>query len=403
MKKRDLYLSQLLNFKDKPVIKVITGIRRCGKSSLLSLYREQLLAEGIVEHAIIQINFESLAFDSIKDYRDLYEYVKGKISTSGKTYILLDEVQQVSEWEKSVNSFLVDFNVDLTITGSNAYLLSSELSTLLSGRYVEIKMLPLSFKEYLDFMEVPPKADKRPHFNRYLEFGGFPSICELDNRESIIRPFLSGIYNTVIMKDVIQRNQVRDAALLENVVKYVVENIGSPVSTKKISDYLTSHGRKTTSDTIDNYLRMLENAFILYKASRFDLKGKMQLKTLEKYYVVDTGIRNDLLGFRGADYGHILENVVYFELLRQGYQVSVGKIGTLEVDFIATKPETKLYVQVCASILDEATLERELRPLQAIPDHYEKIILTMDQPLIRDYGGIHCKNLMDFLLMGDGD
>jgi len=398
MKNRDLYLNKLIAFKDITLIKVITGMRRCGKSTLLELFNRYLLKSNVSPNNIIRMNFESLEFDYIKSYKDLYLYVKERVIKSEKTYILLDEIQQVEYWEKAVNSFLVDFDVDIYITGSNAYLLSSELSTLLSGRYVEIKMLPLSFKEYLDFNEYKAGEDKSEYFNSYLEFGGLPAITDIKDRPETIKPFLSGIYNTVIMKDVVQRNAVRDAALLENVMRFVASNIGSPVSTKKISDYLTSAGRKTSSDTIDNYLKMLESAFIIYKANRYDLKGKLHLKTLEKYYIVDTGIRNELLGFRNVDYGHILENVVYLELLRRGYEVYVGKVGTLEVDFVATKADKKVYYQVSATILTEETKERELRPLRSIQDHYEKVMLTMDKTFIKDYNGIKNINIIEFLL-----
>jgi predicted AAA+ superfamily ATPase len=288
--------------------------------------------------------------------------------------------------------------VDIYITGSNAYLLSSELSTLLSGRYVEIKMLPLSFKEYLDFNDFKEGDSREEYFNSYLQYGGLPAITDIRDRPDTIKPFLSGIYNTVIMKDIVQRNMVRDTVLLESVVRFVASNIGSTISTKKVSDYLTSAGRKTSSDTIDNYLKMLESAFILYKARRYDLKGKLHLKTLEKYYIVDTGIRNELLGFRNTDYGHILENIVYLELLRRGYEVSIGKIGSLEVDFIATKPDKKIYCQVSATILSEETRERELRPLKSIHDNYEKVILSMDKSFIRDFEGIKNVNIIDFLM-----
>lgn len=397
MKKRDLYLNKLIQFKDKQFIKVITGIRRCGKSTLLKLFKEYLLENDVNEKQIIYINFESMQFDDIKDYKLLYEYIKEHIVEDSRTYLLLDEVQEVVHWEKAVNSFLVDFNVDIYLTGSNAWLLSSELSTLLSGRYVEIKMLPLSFKEYMDFIE-EPSNDKERNFQSYLRYGGLPPIIELNNNFNMIQPFLSGIYNTVLMKDIVQRNTVRDPALLDNLVRFLADNVGNSISTKKISDYLTSAGRKTTSATIDNYLQMLEKAFIFYRANRYDIKGKLYLKTQEKYYIVDTGIRNNLLGLRNMDYGHILENVVYLELLRRGFDVYIGKIGSMEVDFIAVKANKKIYYQVSASILDEKTKERELRSLMSIPDQYDKILLTMDKPYAKDFEGIKWMNIIDFLL-----
>ena len=399
MKNRDLYLNQLIQFKDKKLIKVITGLRRSGKSTLLSLFENHLITSGVDRNHIIRMNFESFEFDEITNYKELHAYINKRILDPNKRhYILLDEVQQVSSWERVINSFLVDANVDIFITGSNAYLLSSELSTLLSGRYVEIKMQPLSFKEYLEFLDSDKEMSLPEKFNQYLEYGGLPTIVELLDNPDTIGPFLEGIYNTVLMKDVIERNGVRDAALLESILKFIAANIGSIVSTKKISDYLTSSGRKTTSDTIDNYLKMLENAFIIYKANRYDLKGKMFLKTLEKYYIVDIGIRNRLIGLRNTDYGHVLENIVYLELLRRGYEVTIGKIGSLEVDFVASKPNEKIYYQVSATIMDEKTRERELRPLESISDNYPKYILTMDQIVFNDYSGIRVKNIIDFLL-----
>ena len=399
MKNRDLYLNQLIQFKDKKLIKVITGLRRSGKSTLLSLFENHLITSGVDRNHIIRMNFESFEFDEITNYKELHAYINKRILDPNKRhYILLDEVQQVSSWERVINSFLVDANVDIFITGSNAYLLSSELSTLLSGRYVEIKMQPLSFKEYIEFLDSDKEMNLPEKFNQYLEYGGLPTIVELLDNPDTIGPFLEGIYNTVLMKDVIERNGVRDAALLESILKFIAANIGSIVSTKKISDYLTSSGRKTTSDTIDNYLKMLENAFIIYKANRYDLKGKMFLKTLEKYYIVDIGIRNKLIGLRNTDYGHVLENIVYLELLRRGYEVTIGKIGSLEVDFVASKPNEKIYYQVSATIMDEKTRERELRPLESISDNYPKYILTMDQIVFNDYSGIRVKNIIDFLL-----
>lgn len=399
MKKRDLYLKQLIKFKDKPLIKVITGIRRCGKSTLLSLFENHLKKSGVEEDQIIRMNFESFRFDELTNYKELHKYIDEQlIDLEKKYYILLDEVQQVNSWEKVINAFLVDANVDIYITGSNAYLLSSELSTLLSGRYVEIKMQPLSFKEYLDFVDGDKKRNLEALFNQYLEFGGLPTIAQLLDTPETIGPFLEGIYTSVLIKDVIERNNIRDAALLESILKFIAANIGNIVSTKKISDYLTSSGRKTTSDTIDNYLRMLEKAFIIYKANRYDLKGKKFLKTLEKYYIVDIGIRNKLTGLRDTDYGHVLENIIYLELLKRGYEVTIGKIGPLEVDFVATKTKEKIYYQVSATIMNEDTRKRELKPLKKIDDNYPKYVLTMDKNIYTDYSGIKVKNIIDFLL-----
>jgi predicted AAA+ superfamily ATPase len=399
MKKRDIYLKQLIKFKDKSLIKVITGIRRCGKSTLLSLFENHLKESGIEADQIIRMNFESFEFDELTNYKELHKYIDEQlIDIDKKYYILLDEVQQVNAWEKVINAFLVDANVDIYITGSNAYLLSSELSTLLSGRYVEIKMQPLSFKEYLDFIDGNKKQNLESLFNQYLEFGGLPTIAQLLDTPETIGPFLEGVYTSVLIKDVIERNNIRDAALLESLLKFIAANIGNIISTKKISDYLTSSGRKTTSATIDNYLRMLEKAFIIYKANRYDLKGKKFLKTLEKYYIVDIGIRNKLTGLRDTDYGHVLENIVYLELLKRGYEVTIGKIGPLEVDFVATKTNEKIYYQVSATIMNEDTRKRELKSLKKIDDNYPKYVLTMDKNIFTDYSGIKVKNIIDFLL-----
>lgn len=401
MKNRDLYLNQLIKYKDKKLIKVITGLRRCGKSTLMTLFENHLISCGVEKSQIIRMNFESFEFDDITNYKQLHAYLIERITDKTKKhYILLDEIQQVNSWEKVINSLLVDALVDIYITGSNAYLLSSELSTLLSGRYVEIKMQPLSFLEYLDFIECERTSNLDKEFNQYLRYGGLPTVVELLDFPETIGPFLEGIYNTVLMKDVIERNKVRDGALLESILKFIAANIGNVVSTKKISDYLTSSGRKTSGETIDNYLKMLENAFIIYKANRYDLKGKMFLKTFEKYYIADIGIRNHLTGLGDTDYGHILENVIFLELLRRGYDVTIGKIGTLEVDFVAVKPDEKIYYQVCATILDQATRERELRSLEAINDNYPKYLLTMDQTVFTDFSGIKVINIIDFLTSG---
>lgn len=402
MKNRDDYLNKLIQFKDKSLIKVITGIRRCGKSSLLTLFEEYLFNNNVSKDEIIRINFESFEFDEINEYRQLYIYIQNKIkSKNQRYYILLDEIQQVVSWEKAVNSLLVDYNVDIYITGSNAYLLSSELATFLAGRYVEIKMQPLSFKEYLDFLNYKVSKNDiklETFFNQYLKYGGLPTVIELLDNPDTIEAFLYGIYNTVIMKDVIQRNEVRDVALLDSLIKFISSNIGSIISIKKISDYLTSSGRKTSSITIENYLKMLENAYILYSVKRYDLKGKQVLKTLGKYYIVDTGIRNQLTGLRNTDYGHILENIVYFELLRRGYDVTIGKSDKLEIDFIATKYDEKMYIQVSASVMDENVKAREIRPLLSTKDAYPKIILTMDHLLYNDIEGVKIINIVDFLL-----
>ena len=397
MIKRDLYLKKIIAFRDQPLIKVITGMRRSGKSSILDLYETYLQKQKVPADAIIHLNFEWMQLDAIRDYRQLYQFLKEKIKGKHPVYLLLDEIQQVDGWEKAVNSLFSEGKCDIYLTGSNARLLSSEISTLLSGRYVEIQVLPLSFREYLEFR---PEGKKQLEaaFQQYLRFGGMPVVPGLPQHPDVLRTVLAGIYDTVLMKDIVQRNEVRDPALLDVLVRFLADNIGNPVSTGKISGYLTSQGRKTSGVTIDNYLRMLEEAFVFYRAKRFDIKGKMYLKTLDKFYIVDNGLRNALLGFRNGDYGHILENVVYLELLRRGYEVGVGKVGNLEVDFVAQKPERKVYYQVSATVLDDSTRERELLPLQKIPDQYEKVLLTMDRNYIQDFNGIRNRNIIDFML-----
>ncbi|MBP7402574.1 MAG: ATP-binding protein [Clostridia bacterium] len=407
MIKRERYLDQLAAFRDTDLIKVITGMRRSGKSTLLELFSRQLAESGVPADRIIRMNFESFEFSGIHEYRQMYRHVREKAAGKGRCYLLLDEVQMVDGWEKAVNAFRVDLDVDITIIGSNAHLLSSELSTLLSGRYVEIHVWPLSFREYLAFAEAqgdrPPLDPVRTTalWNRYLQYGGLPVILSLQDDPQVLRAYLAGIYSTVILKDVVIRNQVRDGALLERIMAYLAGNIGNPVNTKKISDYLGNTGHKTTPDTVDSYLRMLQSAYIIHRADRYDTRGKALLKTNAKYYLTDTGLRNELLGFGQADYGRVYENVVFIELLRRGYQVTVGKIGNLDVDFIATRSDAVLYVQVTASLTDPATRERELRPLLDLGDNYEKIILSMDvYPQDMNDRGIKLKNLVEFLLEG---
>lgn len=395
---REIYMNKLLAYKDTEFIKVITGIRRCGKSSLLRLFMEKIL-ENDKNVNVIYMNFESFEFDEIIDYKDMYSKISQQINKKEKNYILLDEVQRVKEWEKAVNAITVDFDSDIYITGSNAYLLSSELSTYLAGRYIEIKVLPLSFKEYLNFTVFEKEKTLEDKLVEYIKYGGMPGIILVKNEEELYENAINGIYNTVFMKDVVQRNKLIDATLLEKILKFLMSNIGSSISSKKIADFLTSQGTKITHNTVLNYLQMLENAYIIYKAPRYDIKGKEMLKTLEKYYIVDTGIRNIILGFRNADFGHIIENIVYFELKRRGYEVTVGKTDNLEVDFIATKATEKKYYQVTYSMLDERVKKRELGVLKGINDNYEKTVITMDKIYNNTSDdGIKIKYLVDFLL-----
>ena len=395
---REIYMNKLLAYKDTQFIKVITGVRRCGKSSLLKLFMEKILDDDKNAN-VIYMNFESFEFDDIVNYKDMYNRISEQINKTKKNYILLDEVQRVEEWEKAVNAITVDFNSDIYITGSNAYLLSSELSTYLSGRYVEIKVLPLSFKEYLDFTSLEDSKTLEDKFVEYIKYGGMPGIIIIKNEENLYESAINGIYNTVFMKDVIERNKLLDATLLEKILKFLMSNIGSSISSKKIADFLTSQGTKITHNTVLNYLQMLENAYIIYKVPRYDIKGKEILKTLEKYYIVDTGIRNVILGFRDSDFGHIIENIVYFELLRRGYNVTIGKNDSLEVDFIATKSNDKKYYQVTYTMLDENVKNRELGILKNINDNYEKTVITMDKIYNNtSEEGIKIRYLIDFLL-----
>lgn len=398
MVNRELYMNKLLAYKDTEFIKVITGIRRCGKSSLLKLFMEKIL-EDKKNANVIYMNFESFGFDDIKDYKDMYKNISEKINKKGKNYILLDELQRVEMWEKAVNALMVDFDSDIYITGSNAYLLSSELSTYLSGRYIEIKVLPLSFKEYVNFTSLEDKKTLEDKFIEYVKFGGMPGIITIKNEENLYENAIKGIYNTVFMKDVIEKNKVVDANLLEKILKFLMSNVGSLISAKKIADFLTSQGNKITHNTVLNYMKMLENAYIIYKVPRYDIKGKEILKTLEKYYIVDTGVRNIMLGFRNSDFGHVIENIVYFELIRRGYDVAIGKNDTSEIDFVVTNSNDKKYYQVTYTMLDEDVKKREIMPLKNIKDNYEKIVLTMDRLYSNTTeDGIKIKYLIDFLL-----
>lgn len=398
---REKYMQQICDFMDKPVIKVITGMRRCGKSALLELTRDELKARGVPNENIIYINFESLRYEHLKEYRSLYQEVSKRVEgVEGKVYILLDEIQEVSGWEQAINSFRIDFDCDIYITGSNAKLLSGELATLLAGRYVEIRVYPLSFNEYLLFAET--NEDERDlsnqeHFVNYLKFGGLPGIHQMKWDESRIVQYLTDIYNSVLLKDVISRNKIRDTALLESIVHYLMDNVGNTFSAKTISDFLKSQGRKLSTETVYNYIDALEGAFLIYKASRFDIKGKRILETQEKYYLADLGLRHAVIGYRDNDIAGVLENVVYLELLRRGYSIYIGKQDVAEVDFVANYRDDRLYVQVCY-VLTEQNTDREFGSLEAISDNYEKVVLSMDSLLSINRGGIRQKNLIDFLL-----
>jgi predicted AAA+ superfamily ATPase len=400
--RRDIYLDQMIKLCSSDPIKVITGVRRCGKSTLLDLFEAYLRGQGLPASAIIHMNFEFLEFDDIKNYRDLAAYITSRLRKDGTTWLLLDEVQQVEGWERAVNSFRAKGNVDIYLTGSNAHMLSSELTTLLSGRYIEIKMLPLSFREYLDFNRYQ-NGNLDDYFTAYLEYGGFPGLSLLGGDEGLIRSFISGIYNTILVKDVITRNALRDADLLERVIRFMAANIGNLISAKKISDYLSSAGRKVSHETIDGYLSMLEGAYFLYKARRYDVRGKEHLKSQYKYYIVDTGLRYWQLGKKDIDRGSVLENIVYLELVRRGYDVFTGRVAgpgnvPLEIDFITLKNGIKTYYQVTWTMQTPEVRERELKPFAFVHDNYEKIVLSLDKTPFTDHEGVKQRNLVDFLL-----
>ena len=401
MVKRERYMSQIRDFMDKPVVKVLTGMRRSGKSAMLELIKEELLAKSIPENNIIHINFESLRYEKLKDYHVFYKAITEQSKTiSGKIYILLDEIQEVEGWEQVINSFRVDFDCDIYFTGTNAKLMSGELATLLAGRYVEIRIYPLDFQEYLEFAKSNPEEaglEKQEQFANYLKYGGLPGIHQMKWEESRIMQYLLDIYNSVLLKDVISRNGIRDTALLESIVQYLMDNIGKTFSAKTISDFLKSQGRKLSTETVYNYIKALENAFLIHKAARFDIKGKRMLETQEKYYLADLGLRHAVLGYRQNDIADLLENVIYLELLRRGYSVSIGKQDVAEVDFVANKGDDRVYIQVCYVLTPDNT-DREFAPLEAINDNYEKMVLTMDTLLGINRGGIRQKNIVEFLL-----
>lgn len=463
IKNRDIYLNQLIAFKDTEPVKVVTGIRRCGKSTLLKLMQKYLLNSGVEQNQIISINFESLEFQDMS-YKDLYNYVKSRIESNSiesnsiesadiesssikhpkKTYLFFDELQRIDRWEDAINSFRVDFDCDIYITGSNAYLLSSEYSTYLSGRYVEVKMYPLSFKEFVDFQDYSIEEYKSPLgdlkkravsangssvelddlFAAYMRYGGMPAICDIALEsgfdQSSAMTLLDGIYSTVVVRDILEREkrrgqrQITDADLLRKIIMFLADNIGNNTSLNSVCNTLSSEnlldavdnnsrvlrarGGKPATQTISAYVSALKESYMFYDVKRFDIKGKDYLRTLGKYYIVDIGLRNYLLGFRDRDRGHALENVVFFELLRRGYDVAVGKIDNLEVDFVATSASEKLYIQVTESMMDESVRERELKPLRKIKNNYEKLVITLSKALDDNYEGIRVENIVDWLL-----
>ena len=395
---RDFYLKKILEFKNTDLIKVISGIRRCGKSTLLELFAQYLLKQGAQPAQIIRINFELLDFDSIKNYKDLHSYILQQTpKKQTQYYILLDEVQKITNWEKAVNSLRLRKNCDIYITGSNAFLLNPEAATLLAGRYIEIKVQPLSFKEYLLFRQ-QENIEAKGAFDQYITYGGMPGTVQFLSRAESLKKYLSSICDTVLYRDVIQKNKVRDPHMLEDVLYYGADNVGNILSTKKITDYLNSNGKKASFETVDKYLRMLEQAYIFTRARRFDIKGKAWFKTNDKYFLADTGLRNQLIGFRGKDYGHLLENIVFNELQLRNSTVAIGKYNDLEVDFVTIDFGQRKYYQLTTSMLDPKAAERELKVLRAIPDDYPKIILTLDEHNIGDFEGIKVINVIKWLM-----
>jgi len=405
MIQRKEYLELLKKWKDEQVIKVITGIRRCGKSTLLTLFQDYLRTQGVTDDQIVYVNFEELEYEELLDYKALYAYIKDRLHAEKTTYVFLDEIQRVEDFQKVVDSLYVKPGIDIYITGSNAYLLSGELATLLSGRYVEINMLPLSFAE---FCEMKGDADRDKLLAEYMKNGALPYVAALNSETEKVDMYLEGIYNTIIIKDIEERQKrkekdpnkrkVNDIALLKNISKFLASSVGSPVSIKSIADYITSSGRNISQSTVSDYVEALVEPYIFYPAERYDVLGKQLLKTNQKMYIVDLGLRRHLLPRKRYDLGFSLENVIYFELLRRGYEVNIGKVGSTEVDFVARKNEDVYYFQVTASMMEESTFEREMAPLKAIADNYPKTVITLDHYTTGNYEGIQVVDAIDWLL-----
>lgn len=389
-------LMYLFSFKDSEIIKVITGIRRCGKSTLLQMYKDLLIEKGISEKNIITINFESGDYFQLDTYQKMYDYINEKLQIEGMNYILLDEVQVVPQFQKAVNALFIKENCDIYITGSNAYLLSGELATLLSGRYVEIHLLPFSFKEYTS--NFPNNTNYPRLYREYIEFSSFPYTLQLNNNKQQVNDYLGGIYSTILLKDIVARKNVSDVSQLESIIRFMFDNIGNIVSIKKIADTMISDGRKISTHTVESYLDSLCASFILYKVIRYDLKGKQYLKSGDKYYLADIALRSYLLGSKFIDRGFILENVIFLELLRRGYKINIGKYGEYEVDFVVQKNGITEYFQVCESVRSKETLNRELRSLASIKDHNTKTLLTLDDDPVTDYNGVKQIYALDWLL-----
>ena len=405
---RKEYLDFLVKSKDRQIIKVVSGVRRCGKSTLFEMYKDFLLENGVAKNQIISINFEDMDYEELTDYKKLYEYIKSKMIGDKKNYIFLDEIQHVDKFEKVVDSLFIKENTDLYITGSNAYFMSSELATLLSGRYIELKMLPLSFKEYyqakLEYEKMEQQENRTlktliQYYNEYIVNSSFPYTLQLDSELKNIHEYLSGIYNSVLLKDIVARLKISDVMRLESVVKYIFDNIGNLTSLSKIANTLTSMGRKTDAKTIEKYIRGLTDSLLVHEVSRYNIKGKEFLSTLSKYYVADLGLRQMILGNRNIDMGHILENIIYLELLRRKGNVYVGQFDKNEIDFVVINSNEIEYYQVALTVLDENTLKRELDAFKNIKDNYPKYLITLDDVMVNtDYDGIKVVNALEWLL-----
>lgn len=393
---RQEFLQKLIALKDKQIIKVVTGVRRCGKSTVLNQFKQFLLDNGVSEDRIISINFEDLAYEDLCDYKKLYEYITNRLQDGEKNYVFLDEIQYVKDFPKAVDSLFIKDNVDLYITGSNSYMLSGEIATLISGRYIQINMLPLSFKEFCQAeTDLSATLDS---YNKYIQTSSFPYVLQLQDQPLFIKDYLESIYNSIVIKDIILRKQVTDIKILKDILRFVFDNIGGLLSSNKIADTLTSYGRKTDAKTVEKYLEALSESYVVYQAKRYNIKGKQYLKTLEKYYVVDVGLRAALLPPKKTDFGKILENIVYLELLRRGNKVFVGKVDDYEVDFVAQNDSGTEYYQVALTVRDESTFKRELKPLLMIKDNYPKYLLTLDDDPDTTYEGIKCLNAKNWLL-----
>ena len=394
---REEYFQRLVGYKDKKIIKVITGVRRCGKSTLLKMFKDYLLENAVMKEQIIDINFEDFDYEHLLDVKALYAYIKERIVPDKMMYLILDEIQNVKEFQKVVDSLFIKENMDIYITGSNSYMLSGELATLLSGRYIKIEMLPFSFAEFVIANQMEDNLERA--YQKYVENGSFPYVSNLEVEKNQIYDYLKSIYDTIILKDVISRKKITDVMMLERVIRFLADNIGNPLSTKKISDTMTSNGRSINVRTVESYISAFMDSYIVYQAKRYDVKGKQYLKTIEKYYMVDIGLRNAMLGSSAnADVGHILENVIYLELLRRGYEVYVGKLYQKEIDFVVQRGSEKIYIQVSDNISNPETFEREYSPLLQIKDAYPKMIIARTKHPKYTYEGIEVFDIAEWLL-----